>query len=75
MCRVYTHEEQIGKPLWLTAVTEFYLLNIRDLLGSVTEVLRPIAGLLSDVENGPFSLIIVDSIIGTYFNELALLPV
>ena len=99
ICRVYTHEEQMGmlvkyvissiqyiqyhitiiiKILYYIAIYRYYdiiLLITQNiyyiLLLLLLDILKPIAALLSDAEQGPFRLIIVDSIIALFRVEFS----
>lgn len=61
ICRVFSHEEQMGQCVC-------HLLShchVRYRLCWYTiDAIKPIAALLSDLEQGPFRLLIIDSIIG-----------
>jgi meiotic recombination protein DMC1 len=63
ICRVFSHEEQMGKTvlLYLDSLQFSYLFSSSVF---VLDVVKPIAGLLSDLDQGPFRVLIIDSIIG-----------
>lgn len=58
ICRVFTHEEQMGATFHITT------LFFSEFIGVLVDIVKPIAALLSDVNQGPFRLLIIDSIIG-----------
>lgn len=65
ICRVFSHEEQMGKHLimrTLLALSYFRTFYLPFIIP--TEIVKPIAALLSDADQGPFRVLIIDSIIG-----------
>ncbi len=53
----------MGEEIWCES-------NYPWLISDNSEIIKPIAALLSDVDQGPFRLLIIDSIIGKTIYEL-----
>lgn len=64
VARVFSHEEQMGR-VTIPFMIISHASTILDFNIFIIDIIKPIAALLSDPNQGPFRLLIVDSIIGT----------
>ena len=75
ICRVFSHEEQMGELL----TAQLHVACIYSPIDcpsdatiySFLEIVKPIAALLADAEQGPFRLLIIDSIIALFRVEFS----
>ena len=75
ICRVFSHEEQMGESLVLPphALHSYHPLHYITPHNThhISEIVKPIAALLADAEQGPFRLLIIDSIIALFRVEFS----
>ena len=85
ICRVFSHEEQMGAKsreavcnpsssvlfIRLSYNFNFTVITLRPSSSSDIDIVKPIAALLADAEQGPFRLLIIDSIIALFRVEFS----